>query len=267
MIKNNLKKVTDDTINELLNNEVIMPSLYFERFTQNAKKVNLKITDKAYNKDLENTIYQEFNQIEDYMSNLSEKSSQLNESINESKEAIKNKDTKKLTKIYEDIENLQKELNELKNDVYKDDTTKTFNRKWIYKKFLNKDLTFKDNGVSVLVNILNLEYIQKEYGELISTNLVAFIVTKLKSELKNNNLDFKVARFTEDQFIFFVNSGDKSELKSIFISLATKLETMTLRSNSGILINGNINFFMKNYLKNQESKDIFEDLYIQQKGL
>lgn len=264
MTKNDLKRITDVTINELLNNEVIMPSNYFECFSNNARKVNINISDANYNKNVENAIFQEYNTIENYMNSITEKSEQLNDSINQSKEAIKNKDTQKLTKIYEEIEILQKELDELRNDIYTDETSKSFNRKWIYKKFLKKDLTFKDSGYAVLVNILNLDYIQKEYGDLITTNLVVFIVNKLREELKNHNLKFKVARFTHDQLIFFVSTKDESELKSIFIAVANQLETTTLRSNSGILINGSIKYYIKNYAEKQDSKDVFEALYIQQ---
>ena len=267
MTKNDLKKITDVTINELLNNEVIMPSNYFECFSNNARKVNINISDENYNKKLENVIFQEYNKIENYMNEIAIKSDKLYESINQSKEAIKNKDTLKLTKIYEEIEILQKELDELRNDIYTDETTKSYNRKWIYKKFLKKDLTFKNSGYAVLVNILNLDYIQKEYGDLISTNLVVFIINKLKEQLKEHNLKFKVARFTNDQLIFFVDTKDESELKSIFIAFSSQLETMTLRSNSGILINGNINYFMKSYFEKQDSKEVFEELYIQQKNL
>ena len=45
---------------------------------------------------------------------------------------------------------LQKEIEDLNDKLFLDDITKTFNKKWIYNKFLNEDAEFRENGICVL---------------------------------------------------------------------------------------------------------------------
>ena len=69
-MKNELKKITDITINELLNKDVIMPSIYFEKFNKNARTLEINLSDSSFNKELNQIIIEDFNSIEDYMGNI-----------------------------------------------------------------------------------------------------------------------------------------------------------------------------------------------------
>ncbi len=267
MNKNQLKNITDTTINELLNNEIILPSTYFETFSKNALKHNIDLKDDEFSKELNILILDEFQKVEDYIELLNIKSTKLNDSINESKKAIKEKNFEKLSNLYEEIEQLQKEINHLKKDIFHDEITKTFNKKWLYKKFLNDNLEFKSSGLAVLVDILDLNYIKKEYGVAISNNLIVFLINKIKTTLEEYKISFKAVRFTDNELIFFIESKDGQEIKSIFLKLQDNLENIKLRSNSGIIINGNIDFFSQNYLEKNSFKDVFENLYIQRNNL
>ena len=62
-MKKQLKKITDITINELLNKDVIMPSIYFEKFNKNARTVNINLEDTSFVKELNNILIEDFNSI------------------------------------------------------------------------------------------------------------------------------------------------------------------------------------------------------------
>jgi len=62
-VKKQLKKITDITINELLNKDVIMPSIYFEKFNKNARTVNINLEDTSFVKELNNILIEDFNSI------------------------------------------------------------------------------------------------------------------------------------------------------------------------------------------------------------
>ena len=47
-MKKELEQITNLTINELLNKEIILPSLYFEKFNYHAKKMEIDLEDEPY---------------------------------------------------------------------------------------------------------------------------------------------------------------------------------------------------------------------------
>ena len=59
-MKKQLKKITDLTINELLNNEIILPSTYLDKFNYHAKELEVDLDDENFNKELNNLILKDF---------------------------------------------------------------------------------------------------------------------------------------------------------------------------------------------------------------
>ena len=47
-MKKELKKITNLTINDLLNKDVIMPSIYFEKFNKNARTLEINLSDSSF---------------------------------------------------------------------------------------------------------------------------------------------------------------------------------------------------------------------------
>ena len=45
-MKQELKKITDLTINDLLNNDIILPSTYFDKFNYHAKELEIDLDDE-----------------------------------------------------------------------------------------------------------------------------------------------------------------------------------------------------------------------------
>jgi hypothetical protein len=55
-LKQELKKITNLTINELLNNEIILPSTYFNKFNYHAKELEINLDDEDFKKELNSVI-------------------------------------------------------------------------------------------------------------------------------------------------------------------------------------------------------------------
>lgn len=183
-MKEILKKITDDTINELLLNDIILPSSYFQCFDKHAKTLDINLEDKEFDNKLNNLIAQEFKDINEYASKALKSLEQVTNATKDAKEAIKNKDESSLKRIYQEMEDLKKELNSVSNKVLKDTVTKTFNKKWIYNIFLKNNEEFKNNGVLVLIEIDNCDYILENYGQLIYDNLQIFITKFVSKKIK-----------------------------------------------------------------------------------
>ena len=66
-MKTKLKKITDKTVQDLLQNEIILPSSYFESFDKNAKDIKVDITDSDFEKEVSEVLVQELKVINEYM--------------------------------------------------------------------------------------------------------------------------------------------------------------------------------------------------------
>lgn len=260
-----LKEITNLTINEVLNCEIILPSFYFEKFNYNAKNLEIDLNDKEFEKELSKTLLKDFDKIQDYMNLIINNISNLKEVSNDAKEAIKANDIESLDNIYTKMILLEKELNVLNNKLFVDELTNTKNRKWIYKEFLNDNSTFKTNGTLVLIDLKDFYYIRNEYGELLSNNYLIFITNFIAMKLKDEKIDFNIARFLENKFFIFISETDYNFINSIIFNIQKILFNTNLKSNSGLMIKGNFKFKIQNYKQNNQSNEIFEILFNQLK--
>lgn len=142
-MKKKLEQITNLTINDLLNNKIILPSSYFEKFTYHAKEIEVNIEDENFSKEIKQFLINDFNTIEEYMKIIISSAITLQENAQNAQNAILNKDNESLNNIHVKMINLENEIKTLTEQLFIDEETKTFNRKWIYNKFLNKDGNFK----------------------------------------------------------------------------------------------------------------------------
>ena len=183
-MRQELKKITDLTINDLLNKNIILPSTYFDKFNYHAKELEIDLDDEKFKHEINKIILEDYQAIENYMNLIASSATSLQESTKNATNAILNKDIDSLNDIYKKMLNLEKEVKNLNDKLFVDDITNTFNKKWIYKKFLNENALFQQNGICVLVDVIDYNYIQKEYGELLANNLLIFATKFIKQKLK-----------------------------------------------------------------------------------
>ncbi|MAD41279.1 MAG: hypothetical protein CL623_02670 [Arcobacter sp.] len=262
-MKKQLKKITDITINELLNKDVIMPSIYFEKFNKNARTVNINLEDTSFVKELNNILIEDFNSIEKYMNEIEKNASLIRNAVKDTQNALLNKDIDTLTDIYSQMTKLEKEVTLLNRQLFVDDLTSSNNRKWIYNKFLNKKAEFKKSGVCVLIDISDFDYINNEYGTLLANNLIIFINNFLKESLKDENFDFKIARFFDSQFLIFIEDKKEKEVSNLIFNIKQLLINTTLKSKAGLVLRADYKYSISKYKENEDSKKIFEQLFYQ----
>lgn len=263
-----LKKITNQTINEVLPNEVILPSTYFEKFNKNARILEIDIEDKKFEDKINSLIVQEFNTIEEYMNVIEKNISNLGEITKESKDAIKRKDYSTLNESYKKIELLEKEIQDLTSKIYKDSLTDTYNKKWFYNHYLDEKGQFKNDAVAVLLTIKDFDYIKEEYGKLIADNLVMFIIKFLKEHFVDSKEylgepfeKYNLLRYFDNQFIIFVEEKSKQKVNTLLLNIKQLLTNTTLKSNSGLLIKANFDYSITTVKQKEAAKGIFEELF------
>ena len=266
-MKQELKKITNLTINDLLNNEIILPSTYFNKFNYHAKELEINLDDENFKNELNNIIIEDFQIIENYMNLIMSSTISLKDNTQNAKNAIINKDIDLLEDVYKRIVLLENEIKSLNDKLFLDDITNTFNKKWVYHKFLDKNALFQEDGIAVLVDVIDYSYIQDEYGELLANNLLIFASKFIIQKLEAEELNFKIVRFIENKFLIFILDSEKQkkEILNNIINLEQTLLNTTLKSNSGLFIKAKYNFKISGFKKNQESKEIFEILLSEEK--
>ncbi|MGA1933409.1 diguanylate cyclase domain-containing protein [Arcobacter sp. YIC-464] len=259
-MKKELRRITNLTLNELLNNEIIMPSVYFEKFNKNAKTLEIDFNDEKFNKEINELILEDFNTIENYMDIVASNASELKKVANDTKKAIENKDEDALSQIYKHMNSLEEELERLNKKIFLDDLTTAYNRKWLYNQFLNENALFKDDGIISMIDLVDYDYVQNEYGDVISNNLLIFICNFLKKHLDDDKCDFEIVRFLNNKFIVIFKDKTEKDAKSLINNIKRLLANSTLKSKSGIVLKANFNYKVKAYEKGTDSKELFEAL-------
>jgi hypothetical protein len=107
-LKEQLKKITNLTINDLLNNDIILPSNYFDKFNYHAKEMEINLDDEDFKKNINDLIVEDFRTIENYMNLIMNSAVCLSENSEKSLNAILNKDIDSLTDIYKKMLLLEK---------------------------------------------------------------------------------------------------------------------------------------------------------------
>ncbi|PHO10082.1 hypothetical protein CPG37_05260 [Malaciobacter canalis] len=261
-MKRILKKVTDATVNELLQNEIILPSTYFQCFDKHAKTLEIDLEDKEFHKNLDSFIAKEYADINDYAKKTLESLDKVTLATKDAKLAIENKDESSLQKIYHEMQDLKKELDTVTNKVFKDEVTQAFNKKWIYNRFLNNEYNFKKDGALALIKVENADYIYENYGQLIFDNLQIFLVKYITKKIKEERLNYSIARFINNQFIIFFDNEDLKECSHVINNIKNLIEDTTLKSKSGILIKPKFTYEMNTYSKNESFSELIENSFI-----
>ncbi len=260
-----LEQITNLTINNLLNNKIILPSSYFEKFNYYAKEIEINLDDIDFTKEINSLILQDFNKIEEYMKIIISSTIKLQDNVKDANKAILEKDSKSLDNVSEKMINLEEEIRNLTNQLFIDDITGIYNRKWIYSKLLDENANFKEDGICILLDVIDYDYIKKEYGELLANNLLAFAVNFINEKLNDEKYNFQIAKYIENKFFIFIFDETRQEILNRIKNLEQILLKTTLKSNSGLLIKAKYSFKLSLFKKDQNSKDIFEVLLAHKK--
>ena len=97
---------------------------------------------------------------------------------------------------YRNISNLRKEIEKLKEAVYKDELTHTYNRKWIHDKFLDTENdNFVKDGTLAIIDLNFFKLINDTHGHIIGDKVLMYVAKQLKITKES------VVRYGGDEFI------------------------------------------------------------------
>lgn len=231
-----LKMITDSTINELLNQNIIMPSQYYKTFDKHSKNNNMYIYDDEFEKQLSEMIDKEFEKINQYMSQTVDGVDALDTITQDAQNAIINKDAAGLMKANEQVKKLKTQIESLQNEIFKDELTKLYNRKYLFHKLLDEKGSFQKEGYAVLIDINNFRKINQKYGQIIADNVLIYTVNFILKKLSNENIKSTAIRYAGDKFIFLFKKEYAKKINDLFKNIRLDLVNSTVKSKSGHII-------------------------------
>jgi diguanylate cyclase (GGDEF)-like protein len=219
-----LKEVTFGVMKKLRSAEVIMPCFYSNAFREevilnglNPDDIDLFLEEDANKEMLKNL-------------NIAKETEKLLSDtckiMSASNEAIKNRDEESLSKAEDEIQNLIKKISEMSKEVFNDELTGIYNRKWFFKEYLQDERFAKTNGVISFVDMNKLKFINDSYGHKIGDKAIIYLSNFIAKNLEHSHF----IRYAGDEFIIIFENEDIYEVEMKLFKLNEKLSALKLKT-------------------------------------
>ncbi|MDA3908452.1 MAG: diguanylate cyclase [Sulfurimonas sp.] len=246
-----LKIISNETKNSIDQLSVVTPSMYASIFSKYANNHKVDIEDE---KELaKNLMIMECSDLTDLQTQASKSAMQLSTNTSKAINAIKEKDEKILNNILKETEELRREVEKLKESVYKDELTNVQNRKWLRDHFLrdNSD-TLKEPGTLAIIDLNYFKLVNDTFGHVIGDKVLIFIANQLRKT------KYSVVRYGGDEFIIMF-SKKISSAKAIITLNTIREEIMSKKlkaQNDSFHVS--FSFGVKEYKAGQILLDVIE---------
>ncbi len=247
---NSLKIVTNDTIKEIRKFDIVTPELFKDTFMEKAKEHNISIDlDKLNNDTIDITLHKVY-EIE---KKTKDNTKLLQENIDLATTAINEQDSKLLNKVQDQMKELNRRISMLEEQVYLDELTKVYNRKWLFEKFLI-DEKFIKNGTLIFIDVDKFKEINDTYGHVTGDKVLAMIA-QLTKKLSNTH----TIRYGGDEFLVVSFDSDHKKLLEQTQMLCSQL-MKKLFIYQGNTFKVEISYGISSFKAGDKFQDIIEDV-------
>ena len=216
-----LQELTDATIKEIRKLEIVLPEIYRDIFYTKAAERDIVIDEK----DKELALIYALKKIQTLKNETEKSTSILKENVGNAQIAIANKDNAALLMIEENMIDLEKKISLLQQELYIDELTHLYNRRWLFEKYLEND-AFKEEGSFAFIDINNFKNINDSYGHIVGDKVLYVLGKVLKRIEETNSI-----RFAGDEFIVLSNKHSTDELEKILHTVNNNLRSTQLKHN------------------------------------
>jgi diguanylate cyclase (GGDEF)-like protein len=208
-----LIELTNASLKEIRKHEIITPSLYSSIFYDKAKELGL--LDK-FEKDEIDNVENIISKVQSIQNETKESAKTLNENAKEAQKAILKKDTSSLFNVENKMDSLLERIAKLQEQVYRDELTKVYNRKYLFEEVLEDD-SFKKDGNITFIDLDKFKIINDTYGHIIGDKVLIMIATMI-----NRYEGGDAIRYGGDEFIL-VSDQPIIEVQKFFEEIEQKL--------------------------------------------
>jgi diguanylate cyclase (GGDEF)-like protein len=250
----NLKEVSDKTISEVIQQDVVLPSQYTETFQHNAQTLGIEVELEELVKSLATDDLEHAKQMIAAANNHLET---LHTKANDATDAIAKKDDKKLNEISSDIQKMKQEIATLREQLYTDSLTKVKNRKWMSENYVNPDGLVTKQGVMVFMDLNFFKSINDTYGHLVGDKVLIFFAGFFKKTVGSEG--YEIVRYAGDEFIAFLDhASDEDPVKEKFANLQKAMIRKKLKAPSGEILTVSFSYGVESFTQGANFREVLE---------
>lgn len=201
-----LQELTDLTIKEIRNLEIVLPEIYRDIFYTKANELGIKLSDI----DKEAAMLYALRKIQLLKNETERSASALKENVVNARIAITNKDNMALQFIENNMIELESKIASLQEELYIDELTRLYNRRWLFEKFLRDD-HFKNSGFLAFIDINDFKEVNDKFGHIIGDK-VLHVIGRVLKKIQN----VTALRYAGDEFLILSDQhNDEEEIHKI----------------------------------------------------
>lgn len=194
-----LQIISNETITEVSHLDIVTPTIYKTFFNKYAYEHNKTLDDEEKITDL--ILNKKILECKNFQKQNSSNAVKLSDNTSRAISAIKEKDEDKLNEVLKETQELRREIEKLKESVYRDELTRAYNRKWLNDHYLVEDSEIMaEDGILAIIDLNYFKEINDRFGHIIGDKVLIFITNELKKVKVN------VVRYGGDEFILIFPS-------------------------------------------------------------
>ncbi len=220
-----------------------------------------KLTNVLSEEDLKPLVFNQFKAYGDFdkkMQAAAQHVSDARKSTEAAITAIDDNDTHALKSAYSQLKEYQKRINELEEDIYTDDVTGVYNRKYLFSHELDRDEAFKYDGILMQVCVNNFAEINKEHGLESGDTTLKFVSKILQKNLKT--VGVQLVCYMGVQFIAVAKESVSTKVQAVFKDTVELVLSKKFKTHSGEILTIELQLDKKIFHKGQKFHEVYVGL-------
>ena len=219
------------------------------------------VTNVLKEEDLKALVFNQFKAYGDFdqtMREVAKNVSSIQQTTKDAIDAIDNNDQGSLKGAYSQLKDYQKRIEELEQDIYTDDTTGMYNRKFLFQHELDDKDTFKYDGILMHLSVNNFADINKEHGHEAGDIVLKFVSKMLQKNLKS--IGVHLIRYMGVQFVVVAKEAVSTKVQGIFNDTVDLILSKKFKTHAGEVLNIELQLEQQTFEKGQSFQEVYAQI-------
>lgn len=220
-----------------------------------------KATNVLEEDKLRSLIFNQFKTYGDYdkqMCDLAKNVSEIHQSAQDAINAIDNNDKAALKDASSQLNEYKQRIAELEKEMYTDETTGVYNRKYLVNNNLDKNKKMKTSGFLMRLSINNFAQINKEHGHEAGDIVLKFVSKLLQKNLKTVGIE--LIRYMGVQFVALPKEVVSRKTEKIFQDTVDLVLSKKFKTHDGKILHIELQFDERPFKTGDDFQEIYAGL-------
>lgn len=220
-----------------------------------------KDTNVLSEEKLKGLVFRQFKGYGDFdktMQDVAQSVSDIKQSTEDAMTAIDNNDAGGLKSAYNQLKSYEARIQELEKDIYTDDVTGIYNRKFLMNQELDPEGCFKTDGVLLHITVNNFSQLNHEHGHEAGDTVLKFVSKVFQNSLKN--MGIHLIRYMGVQFVAVAKDRVAVKASKICMDGVDTIMKKTFKTHEGEVLHIDMQFVEVAFKKGQSFQEVHETI-------